>query len=70
MKNLEVKISISKDMTREFKPVETKFCELHRYINSSYNYSASFFQDDYRKKDSYLSGNQLIILDYDKEISL
>lgn len=63
--DFEVMVSVSKDITKDFKPIRVKFGNLYKVANSNYNYSASSFLSGYRTSDNFLGWNNLIVLDID-----
>jgi len=61
-----ITISISKDITKGFKPKKVPFEIIHEVVsNSGYNYSAGTFKQGYRNKDNYQQKQNLVIIDID-----
>lgn len=62
----KMKVSVSKDITEGYIVKEVPFSELHKIVTADINYSASEFKDGYRKKENFIDGNNVIILDIDE----
>ena len=69
-KDEKVIVSISKDITKDFKAQRVDFKKLKDLVKSDYNYSMSLFKDGYRNKENYVSGGNVIALDIDDGLSL
>lgn len=66
----KLQISTSSDITQGFVMQTVNLEKVAAIANSAINYSPSVFRDGYRKKDNYLGGNNLIVLDIDEGWSL
>jgi len=66
----KVTVSISKDITKDYKRVVVPFSKIKDLVKSEYNYSAGTFKDGYRNKDNYAQYADMIILDIDDGLSI
>lgn len=62
---MEVTISISKDITENFKKLKVPFKKIMDLVRSDFNYSAGTFLNNYRNKDNYENYQDLMIFDID-----
>lgn len=65
-----VLVSISKDITKDFKATKVPFSKLKDLMSSEFNYSCQLFKDGYRDLEHYVSGSNLIALDIDDGMTL
>ncbi len=67
----KITISISKDITKGFKPKVVPFDIIHEVVmNNEFKYSAGTFKDGYRNKDNYEKKQNLVIIDIDDGMKL
>ena len=67
----KITISISKDITKGFKPKVVPFNIIHEVVtNNEFKYSAGTFKDGYRNKDNYEKKQNLVIIDIDDGMKL
>ena len=57
----KVTVSISKDITKDFKRLKVPFSKLQDLVKSDYNYSAGSFVDGYRNIKNYGNYQDIII---------
>lgn len=62
----KVKVSVSKDLSDNYKTKFLPFEELHNVVTADINYSASEFRDGHRAKHDFIDGNNIVILDIDE----
>ncbi len=66
-----ITISISKDITKDFKAKKVPFEVLHEVVcNPKFNYSAGTFKNGHRRKSNYQEKQNLIIIDIDDGMKL
>lgn len=66
----QVTVSISKDITKDFKSLKVPFHKVIDLVKSDFNYSAGMFVDGHRKRDNYANYSDIIILDIDDGLSI
>jgi len=68
--NSLVTISISKDITKDFKKIQVPFKKILDLVKSDFNYSAGIFNNGHRKQENYANYSDMIILDIDDGMTI
>jgi len=65
-----VTFSYSTDTAKDFRPASRHFDKIADLMRSEFNYSAATFRDNYRNIENALSGQTMILLDFDEGMTI